>query len=63
MEFNDQYLTYQEYADLGGTLEETPFNLLSTTLAIKGFSTVILYFLFGPSIFKAILIDSSMPVI
>ena len=28
MEFNDQYLTYQEYADLGGTLEETPFNLL-----------------------------------
>lgn len=28
MEFNGQYLTYQEYQDLGGTLEQTPFNLL-----------------------------------
>ena len=28
MEFNNQYLTYEEYTDLGGTLEETPFNLL-----------------------------------
>ena len=28
MEFNGQYLTYQEYQLLGGTLEEMPFNLL-----------------------------------
>lgn len=28
MEFKRQYLTYQEYLTLGGTLEETPFNLL-----------------------------------
>ena len=28
MEFNNQYLTYNEYVELGGTLEETPFNLL-----------------------------------
>lgn len=28
MEFNGQYLTYLEYQSLGGTLEETPFNLL-----------------------------------
>lgn len=28
MEFDNQYLTYQEYVDLGGTLEITPFNLL-----------------------------------
>lgn len=28
MEFEEQYLTYQEYLTLGGTLEETPFNLL-----------------------------------
>ena len=28
MEFEGQYLTYDEYIDLGGTLEETPFNLL-----------------------------------
>ena len=26
--FNGQYLTYLEYQSLGGTLEETPFNLL-----------------------------------
>lgn len=28
MEFKGQYLTYQEYTDLGGTLELTPFNIL-----------------------------------
>ena len=28
MEFKGQYLTYQEYLALGGTLEEMPFNLL-----------------------------------
>ena len=28
MEFSGQYLTYEEYQELGGTLEETPFNLL-----------------------------------
>ena len=28
MEFKGQYLTYQEYQFLGGTLEEMPFNLL-----------------------------------
>ena len=28
MEFSGQYLTYTEYRLLGGTLEETPFNLL-----------------------------------
>ena len=28
MEFEGQYLTYQEYQALGGTLEEMPFNLL-----------------------------------
>lgn len=28
MEFKGQYLTYGEYVELGGTLEETPFNLL-----------------------------------
>ena len=28
MEFNGQYLTYSEYTNLGGTLEEMPFNLL-----------------------------------
>ena len=26
--FDGQYLTYTEYRDLGGTLEQTPFNLL-----------------------------------
>ena len=26
--FSGQYLTYLEYQSLGGTLEETPFNLL-----------------------------------
>ena len=28
MIFEGQYLTYEEYQELGGTLEETPFNLL-----------------------------------
>ena len=28
MEFENQYLTYEEYQELGGTLEEAPFNLL-----------------------------------
>ena len=28
MEFNGQYLTYNEYQSLGGTLAEMPFNLL-----------------------------------
>ena len=28
MEFNNQYLTYEEYGSLGGTLDEMPFNIL-----------------------------------
>lgn len=28
MEFTKHYLTYEEYVELGGTLEETPFNIL-----------------------------------
>ena len=28
MEFSGQYLTYNEYKALGGTLDQTPFNLL-----------------------------------
>lgn len=28
MEFKDQYLSYEEYKALGGTLDLTPFNLL-----------------------------------
>lgn len=28
MTFEGQYLTYPEYINLGGTLEETPFNIL-----------------------------------
>lgn len=28
MEFNKHYLTFEEYCFLGGTLEETPFNIL-----------------------------------
>lgn len=28
MEFNGQYLNYDEYVELGGHLEEMPFNLL-----------------------------------
>ena len=30
MEFENQYLTYDEYTELGGTLDETPFNILET---------------------------------
>ena len=28
MEFTNQYLTYEEYQELGGTLKETPFDIL-----------------------------------
>ena len=28
MEFSEQYLTYEEYKRLGGTIDMTPFNLL-----------------------------------
>lgn len=28
MEFSGQYLTYQEYTSLGGTLDQLPFNIL-----------------------------------
>ena len=28
MEFSEQYLTYDEYKALGGTINQTPFNLL-----------------------------------
>lgn len=28
MEFSNQYLTYEEYVSLGGTLQEMPFNIL-----------------------------------
>ena len=28
MEFTKQYLTYEEYQELGGTLEETPFDIV-----------------------------------
>lgn len=28
MEFDNQYLEYDEYRSLGGTLQETPFNIL-----------------------------------
>ncbi len=28
MEFDNQYLTFDEYKELGGTLDETPFNIL-----------------------------------
>lgn len=28
MEFDGQYLTYQEYKALGGTLDQSPFNIL-----------------------------------
>jgi len=28
MEFENQYLTYDEYVELGGTLDEAPFNIL-----------------------------------
>lgn len=35
MEFEGQYLTYQEYKALGGTLEEMPFNLLEFNARMK----------------------------
>lgn len=35
MEFEGQYLTYQEYKALGGTLDEMPFNLLEFNARIK----------------------------
>ena len=35
MEFEGQYLTYQEYLALGGTLEEMPFNLLEFNARMK----------------------------
>ena len=28
MEFNNQYLSFEEYTSLGGTLQEMPFNIL-----------------------------------
>ena len=35
MEFKEQYLTYQEYLTLGGTLEEMPFNLLENNARME----------------------------
>ena len=35
MEFEGQYLTYQEFKDLGGTLDEMPFNLLEYNARMK----------------------------
>ena len=35
MEFKGQYLTYQEYLALGGTLDEMPFNLLEYNARMK----------------------------
>ena len=35
MEFEGQYLTYQEYKVLGGTLDEMPFNLLEFNARMK----------------------------
>lgn len=35
MEFKGQYLTYQEYKALGGTLDEMPFNLLEFNARMK----------------------------
>lgn len=35
MEFEEQYLTYQEYLALGGTLDEMPFNLLEFNARMK----------------------------
>lgn len=35
MEFEGQYLTYQEYKELGGTLDEMPFNLLEFDARMK----------------------------
>ena len=35
MEFKGQYLTYQEFKTLGGTLDEMPFNLLEFNARMK----------------------------
>ena len=35
MEFSEQYLTYNEYRALGGTLNQTPFNLLEYEARMK----------------------------
>lgn len=35
MEFEGQYLTYQEYKALGGTLDKMPFNLLEFNARMK----------------------------
>ena len=35
MEFTGHYLSYEEYNDLGGTLTETPFNLLEFEIRRK----------------------------
>ena len=35
MEFEGQYLTYQEFKTLGGTLDEMPFNLLEYNARMK----------------------------
>ena len=35
MEFKGQYLTYQEFKALGGTLDEMPFNLLEYNARMK----------------------------
>lgn len=35
MEFKGQYLTYQEFKSLGGTLDEMPFNLLEYNARMK----------------------------
>ena len=35
MEFEGQYLTYQEFKALGGTLDEMPFNLLEYNARMK----------------------------
>lgn len=35
MEFEGQYLTYDDYQSLGGNLDETPFNLLEYNARMK----------------------------
>ena len=35
MEFEGQYLTYDEYQSLGGNLDQTPFNLLEYNARMK----------------------------
>ena len=35
MEFNNQYLTYGEYVELGGNLQEMPFNILELSARKK----------------------------